>query len=85
MIAAIQNGIWTIKDLTPHLIRKVFQHEDCPGCTMAKVNSLPTLSGSQVKPSSIGDELSLDVCGPYRPTNIRGHRYVTLVIDANTS
>ena len=84
MIAAIQNGIWTIEDVTPDLIRKMFQHEDCPACTMAKVNSFPTLSGSQVKPSSIGDELSLDIYGPYRPTDIGGHRYFTLVVDANT-
>jgi len=26
IIAAIQNGIWTIEDVTPDLIRKVFQH-----------------------------------------------------------
>jgi hypothetical protein len=43
-----------------------------------------TLSGSQVKPSSIGDGLSLDICGPYSLADIQGHRYFTLVVYANT-
>jgi len=46
MIAAIQIGTLTIEDVTPDLIRQVFQHEDCPACTMAKVTN-PFLFTSQ--------------------------------------
>jgi len=61
----------------------VFQHENCPACTTAKVNLLPTLSGSQVKPSSIDDELSwIYVVHIGRLTF--EERYFTLVVDANT-
>ena len=82
MIAAIQNGIWTIEDVTPNRIRKAFQHEDCLATVLWQKKSSSTLFGSSQ--TSIGDELPLDIFGPYRPPDIRGHRYFTLVVNANT-
>ena len=82
MIATIQNGIWTIEDVTPNWIRKAFQHEDCLATVLWQKKSSSTLFGSSQ--TSIGDELPLDIFGPYRPPDIRGHRYFTLVVNANT-
>jgi hypothetical protein len=60
MVQAISSGAWPDVIVKPSHITKVFEHHDCEACVLAKRNDLPINNGSGIRPTQIGQSLSVD-------------------------
>ena len=88
MAQAIASKQWKLsdedKDITPAVIRKLFDKYPCTACMLAKTNKLTQQHGSGLLPDHPGHTISFDYKGPINPTSTSGYTGVFVDVDIRT-
>ena len=88
MAQAIASKQWKLsdedKDITPAVIRKLFDKYPCTACMLAKTNKLTQQHGSGLLPDHPGHTISFDYKGPINPTSTSGYTGVFVDVDVRT-
>ena len=88
MAKAIESGQWKLdekdEDITPNLIRRLFDRYPCTACKLAKTNKLTQQSGSGLLPDSPGHTISFDYKGPIKPRSLSGYTGMFVDVDSTT-